>query len=99
VLGTVNNGAMGFTPWGTFFSCEKNFHGFFEKTLANRSPLELRYGMAPSNSGFRWHTTHPRFNADLEPNEPNRFGWVVEINAFDPKSTPIKRTALGRLKH
>ena len=99
VLGTVNNCAMGFTPWGTYLTCEENFHGFFQKTLANRTPLELRYGIAPFNSGLRWFTTHPRFNADTEPNEPNRFGWVVEIDPFNPKSTPVKRTALGRFKH
>ena len=90
---------MGFAPWGTFLSCEENFHWFFQKTLNDRTLLELRYGISPSSSGLRWHTTHPRFNADLEPNEPNRFGWVVEIDPFDPKSTPVKRTALGRFKH
>src|SRR5262245_51876135 len=99
VLGTVNNCAMGFTPWGTYLTCEENFNGFFQKTLANRTPLELRYGIAPQASGFRWHTTHPRFNADIEPNEPNRFGWVVEIDPFNAKSTPVKRTAIGRFKH
>ena len=99
VLGTFNNCAMGFTPWGTYLTCEENFNGFFQKTLANRTPMELRYGIAPMASGFRWHTTHPRFNADTEPNEPNRFGWVVEIDPFNPKSMPVKRTALGRIKH
>jgi hypothetical protein len=99
VLGTLNNCAMGFTPWGTYLACEENFNGYFQKTAANRSPLELRYGIAPFGSGLRYFTTHPRFNADTEPNEPNRFGWVVEIDPFNPKSTPVKRTALGRIKH
>ena len=99
VLGTLNNCAMGFTPWGTYLACEENFNGYFQKTLANRTPIELRYGIAPFNSGFRFSTTHPRFNADTEPNEPNRFGWVVEIDPFNPTSTPVKRTALGRFKH
>ena len=102
VLGTLNNCAMGFTPWGTYLTCEENFNGFFFRTTATpdrRTPLEKRYGISPFGSGLRLHTTHPRFNADIEPNEPNRFGWVVEIDPFNPKSTPVKRTALGRIKH
>jgi secreted PhoX family phosphatase len=106
VLGTLNNCAMGFTPWGTYLTCEENFHGFFftsktnsDPTLDTRTPLEKRYGIAPSGSGQRYYTTHMRFNADIEPNEPNRFGWVVEIDPFNPELIPIKRTALGRLKH
>ncbi len=98
VLGTINNCAMGYTPWGTYLACEENFNGYFRK-LGAPTPLEQRYGINASGAGYLWHTTDLRFLADGEPNEANRFGWVVEIDPFDPNSTPVKRTALGRLKH
>lgn len=98
VLGTLNNCAMGFTPWGTYLACEENFNGYFRKNGAQTN-LEKRYGITAAGFGYLWHTTDKRFRVDEEPNEPNRFGWVVEIDPFRPYSTPVKRTALGRLKH
>jgi uncharacterized protein len=98
VLGTLNNCAMGYTPWGTYLACEENFNGYFRKT-GTLTELERRYGISAAGFGYLWHTTDSRFNADAEPNEANRFGWVVEIDPFDPGSTPVKRTALGRFKH
>jgi hypothetical protein len=98
VLGTLNNCAMGYTPWGTYLACEENFNGYFRKNAAPNA-LEARYGISAAGFGYLWHTTDPRFQVDSEPNEPNRFGWVCEIDPFDPHSTPVKRTALGRIKH
>jgi uncharacterized protein len=56
VRGTINNCAMGYTPWGTYLACEENFNGYFFRTLSpdNRSVLEKRYGIAPfGNPGAR----------------------------------------------
>jgi uncharacterized protein len=98
VLGTLNNCAMGYTPWGTYLACEENFNGYFRKA-GTQTALERRYGITAAGFGYLWHTTDSRFDADVEPNEANRFGWVVEIDPFNPRSTPVKRTALGRFKH
>ena len=89
---------MGFTPWGTYLACEENFNGYFRRA-GTQTQMERRYGITAAGAGYLWHTTDTRFNADTEPNEPNRFGFVVEIDPWDPTSTPVKRSALGRFKH
>jgi secreted PhoX family phosphatase len=100
VHGMLNNCAGGMTPWNTWLSCEENFHGYFWGKLAD-SHAEARnykrYGV-PGN-WQAWGKWDKRFDIAAEPNEANRFGWVVEIDPFDPTSTPKKRTALGRFKH
>jgi secreted PhoX family phosphatase len=138
VDGTFANCAHGRTPWGTYLTCEENFHYYFATTsarlpgtvvpdreftadevrtaLAAIPPDARRYGIGlpafaetwPNSGRFRfvswgmrhrWHEHDERFDAGRHPNEANRFGWVVEIDPFDPASRPVKRTALGRFKH
>ncbi|TAG83257.1 MAG: PhoX family phosphatase, partial [Betaproteobacteria bacterium] len=100
VLGTLNNCANGQTPWGTYLTCEENFNGYFGwNGTRTASALENRYGISQNGFGYLWHTVDPRFDVNATPNEPNRHGWVVEIDPFNPDSVPVKRTALGRFKH
>lgn len=99
VLGTLANCAMGVTPWGTYLTCEENFHGYFgaDKSLGGTSDAAARrYGTTPGGQWVDWYRFDERFDVLKHPNESHRFGWVVEIDPMDPASTPIKRTALGR---
>jgi secreted PhoX family phosphatase len=98
VLGTVNNCANGYTPWGTYLTCEENWNGYFVNA-GTIPPEQRRYGVTAQGAGYRWHEFDQRFDAAAHPNETNRFGWVVEIDPFEPESKPVKRTALGRVKH
>jgi uncharacterized protein len=118
--GTLNNCAHGYTPWGTYLTCEENWFSYFRRDddSAQRSAadnaLAARYGMGPNSRGFSyrgWDTVtgdvYTRFDVTVKAasalldyrNEPNTFGYVVEIDPFNPESVPQKRSALGRFAH
>lgn len=101
VLGTFQNCANGMTPWGTYLTCEENFTDCFGSSKADLQfdEAQKRYGATVASREINWHLHDPRFDLAKNPNELNRHGWVVEIDPFDPDSTPVKRTALGRFKH
>lgn len=101
VLGTFNNCANGETPWGTYLTCEENFHKYFGTADSEYEipAAQKRYGLKAEDKRYQWSKFDARFDLAKNPNEPNRHGWVVEIDPMDPQSKPLKRTALGRFKH
>lgn len=102
VFGTVGNCAGGKTPWGTVLIAEEGFGGAFQGDPDNvADPVEARnhhsFGITPENRN--WGDYDRRFDISQEPNEPNRFGWMVELDPYDPTSKPRKLTNLGRFEH
>nr|WP_203615030.1 PhoX family protein [Streptomyces sp. SID13726] len=96
VLGTLNNCSGGTTPWGTTLHGEENFNQYFAN--ASRA-TDKRYGLGTGASERKWERFDKRFDVAQEPNESHRFGYVVELDPYDPSSAPRKHTALGRFKH
>lgn len=60
---------------------------------------QRRYGIPQRSSSYRWPEVDPRWDAFDNPLEPHLFGWVVEIDPYDPQSKPVKRTSMGRFRH
>ncbi len=111
--GTLNNCGNGYTPWGTYLTAEENWAGYFMNADATQPREHKRYGVGTKAGRYAWETAdnaadqYRRFDAtsygsdgskDYR-NEPNTFGWIVEIDPYNPDSTPQKRTALGRFGH
>ena len=99
-LGTVNNCANGYTPWGTYLTCEENFNGYFNDStydpdteMGTWVPNERqeRYGFSPTGFGYGWGNYDPRFDLSnaAYANEQNRFGWIVEIDPMDGTQVPF----------
>lgn len=103
IQGTFNNCAGGMTPWGTFLSGEENFDQYWANAASvedERAAEDLkRFGVPEEESERKWERAHDRFDLAKEPNEINRFGWIVEIDPLNPDSTPVKHTSMGRFKH
>jgi uncharacterized protein len=123
--GTVNNCANGYTPWGTYLTCEENYAGYFRRVAATDNPTRTakeltsfarngvagngREGWATAVSADANDTTFSRWNTEKRGasadgrddfrNVANTYGWNVEIDPFNPTSTPKKRTAMGRFAH
>lgn len=115
--GIVNNCGFGWTPWGTYLTCEENIQGYLVDTSGSISDVKQRYGITANGFGYhwnqlagdasevddefaRWDTAGTGATAtDDYRNEANQFGYIVEIDPYDPSAAPVKRTAMGRFRH
>jgi secreted PhoX family phosphatase len=107
VLGTLANCAGGRTPWGTYLTAEENVDDYFGgfRSYCDSDAAKARVVAAHrrwpllERSYHGWEHTVARFDLRREPREALRFGWIVEIDPYDPGAPVRKRTALGRFSH
>ena len=96
VIGTLANCGGGITPWNTVLTCEENFQDYYgERTLQNEpgSSQDDRAEQLKTEETYRW------FDDQESAQPPEHYGWIVEVDPFDPESKPRKHTWLGRLRH
>ncbi len=105
--GTLQNCAGGFTPWGTYLTAEENFNGVFYTKGASSAALDeakrdpgFKFDQASYGYNDGWLASGPaQFDLTLSPHGPSLYGWIVEIDPYDPSWAPRKRTAMGRKKN
>ena len=104
--GTAANCAGGYTPWGTYLTAEENFNNIFFTSDPSAAALvvamsDQRRKADAESFGYeqRWPFGGPdQFDLSRNPYGPYLYGWIVEIDPYDPEWTPRKRTAIGRRK-
>jgi secreted PhoX family phosphatase len=53
VRGTLNNCGNGYTPWGTYLTCEENWPGYFVNT-GTQTADQSRIGIDANNTRYGW---------------------------------------------
>ena len=100
--------------WAFYFRRDNSGAGTDNAQRTEKELTALRrYGVNSNTGNYGWSSAQPtgpmfqRWDARAKGlsatsdfrNEPNQFGWVVEVDPYNPASTPRKRTALGRFAH
>lgn len=99
--------------WAFYFRRDDSGDGTDNARRTERELTALRrYGVTSDVGNYAWSTagSDPVFRrwdaratgaSAIEDyrNEPNKFGWVLEVDPYDRNAVPRKRTALGRMGH
>jgi secreted PhoX family phosphatase len=97
VFGTLANCSGGVTPWNTVLTCEENFQDYYGQRTDDQGQPGQGTDDAPEPleiaETYRWLDDPGSAQA------PEHYGWIVEIDPFDPDSKPRKHTWLGRIRH
>jgi secreted PhoX family phosphatase len=97
VIGTFANCGGGVTPWNTVLTCEENFQDYYGQRTDDQGQPGQGTDDAPEpleiTETYRWLDDPGTAQA------PEHYGWIVEIDPFDPDSKPRKHTWLGRIRH
>ena len=100
-FGTFGNCGNGYTLWNTYLTCEENFTDYFG--ISNAAPASVNYPDTEYQRHMERYKgigqdlqqlvplgllRRPLQLVDRAHAEYNRCGWIVEIDPFDPNSTP-----------
>ncbi|MCE6983130.1 DUF839 domain-containing protein, partial [Pseudomonas frederiksbergensis] len=54
--GTNNNCGNGYTPWGTYLTCEENWPGIFVNTSTTLPADQKRIGVSTKAGNYKWES-------------------------------------------
>jgi secreted PhoX family phosphatase len=97
VIGTLANCGGGVTPWNTVLSCEENFQDFYGQRTNDQG--EPGQGTDDAPEALEIADTYRWLDDPGSAQPAEHYGWIVEIDPFDPGSKPRKHTWLGRVRH
>ena len=97
VIGTLANCGGGVTPWNTVLTCEENFQDYYGQRTDDQG--EPGQGTDDAPEALEIAETYRWLDDPGSAQPAEHYGWIVEIDPFDPSSKPRKHTWLGRIMH
>ena len=97
IIGTLANCGGGVTPWNTVLTCEENYQDYYGARTGEGG--EPGAGTDDEPEALEIAATYRWLDDPDNAQPPEHYGWIVEIDPFDPGSKPRKHTWLGRIRH